>query len=65
MSIIKTPFKFKTEIDNELKKDFMKININGVPIKQTEVEVNFFKSISISTIELYEIIPVEYIFRKN
>ncbi|XP_046837250.1 tRNA (cytosine(72)-C(5))-methyltransferase NSUN6 isoform X2 [Vespa crabro] len=38
MSIIKVPFKFKSEIHNELEKDFMKININGVPIEQNEIE---------------------------
>ncbi|KAF7379136.1 hypothetical protein HZH68_016981 [Vespula germanica] len=35
---LKIPFKFKSEIHDELKKDFNKININGVPIEQTEVE---------------------------
>ncbi|KAI4489670.1 hypothetical protein M0804_003852 [Polistes exclamans] len=35
---LKMPFKFHTEIHNELKKDFQKIKINNVYIEETEVE---------------------------
>lgn len=58
MSIIKIPFKFKTEIHNELERDFMKININGVPIEKTVVEVNFskvFQCLQLNYMKLYRL----------
>lgn len=55
---LKIPFIFKSEIHDELKKDFNKININGVPIEQTEVEVTFstiFQFLRLDHMTLYQL----------